>query len=759
MQELNLQIQEAIENDDIEAFLSIYTDAGITHKSAELRYFFNESIYQYGYGCLVTYNEHKDSVQIFEENGKVGLKSNEGEVLLPPAYDEIFGFGENEQYSVVRNGDKYGHIDINGKVVVPLIYDDAFDFIKDSRWDQKTETLIEKYRAVVQLEGKYGVIDETHTIVLPLIYEDINLREQHNSFPFMIFVTIEGKKAILDIEGKELYPSIITTIHHPNDEDDDSGFINFYERLLVKTEDETYYLNPSFEPYGYNVEIIQNGLELRTKRNTVTYCFIARNKEGKMGIINWHNEILLPFEFDTIEEYTSTGANILYKTLNEGKPSLYQITNKSTTTILIPPVYDAICGLFSAGADWRYVVVEKNGKKGVYYLQGKKEVLPPQFEAISFFSYNEQYLCAFLKDKIIQYKVPSIEEVPLDLKFLEMSIKYAEEPDKAKAILKKLKPVYIKEVLELIFSDPKDIAIAQKRYSKVNFLQPESILDAANTLNMTLEKAGSPIDDMQTLYTAFQYHFDNKNSDAREIKWGMMNFFLARMHYEKENYPLAIEYAKRANMFIYVNNILYIDVLQFICYTYYDSDKNEEAVEAGLSGLEAVNQQRKQLKSGSAWVSNIKKERDMLDNYEETFNYYVGCAYFYQNNRDYQKALEYIEKSITNKNDWNIYIKSFIRVASIYKTVENTMDVFPILEEVEELGKQYNANDDHCYIKYLLAFSYYHNLNDPQKALDKIEESLAINPHYENSLELKVQIEENEKGKGKGKGFFGFFKR
>ena len=35
MQEVNSQIEETIKNDDIEAFLSIYTDAEITHKSAK----------------------------------------------------------------------------------------------------------------------------------------------------------------------------------------------------------------------------------------------------------------------------------------------------------------------------------------------------------------------------------------------------------------------------------------------------------------------------------------------------------------------------------------------------------------------------------------------------------------------------------------------------------------------------------------------------------------------------------------------------
>ncbi|HEX5329555.1 WG repeat-containing protein [Sulfuricurvum sp.] len=756
MKEVNDQIQEAIEKDDIEAFLSIYTDAGVTHKSAELRYFFNEPVYQYGFDCLVTYHGYQDSVQIFEENGKAGLKSQEGEVLLPPTYDEIFGFGENETYSVVRNGDKYGHIDNNGKLIIPIIYDDAYDFELDSIWDEKTQTSKDSYRAVVQSKGKYGVIDQKHTLILPLKYDDIHLRKRYGNLPFIIFVTLEGKKTILDIEGKELYSGVITAIHHPHDDEDDSGFINFYERLLVKTEDETYYLSPSFKPYGRNVEIIQNGLEVGSKRNSV-HCFIARNKEGKFGVITWEDEIFLPFEYDAIKDmYNQKNDGAIFKVSKEAREALYLVANNQPLRLLIPSMYDKIGDLITQHGSKSYILVEKDAKEGLYDITENKEVLSVEFEALVYGGNNTVF--TFSKETISQYLLPSLQECIPDFEVLESALKWSESSKKAKIIFKKLKSDYMKKTLDLMFSDPADHKTIKERYRDVNFLQPKSILDAAGKLEMRLTQTGAPIDDMRIFYDAYAYHFEQKKGALEELNWALMHYLMAKMYYEKGEYSQALQYAKGAKTFIHPNNMLYTEVLQFICYTYYDFDKNEDAVAAGLEGLESVMAHRSRLTSGKMWVGNVKKERDTLNDFEETFNYYVGCAYFYQEMRDYQKALEYIEKSITNKNDWNVYTKNYIRAVSAYQMAENPMDVLPLLQEVDELGKHYNVNDDHSYIKYLLAYSYYHNFNDPQNALEKLEESLAINPDYTASLKLKMQIEEKNE-KGKSKGFFSFFRK
>jgi hypothetical protein len=738
MQEVNSQIEEAIKNDDIEAFLSIYTDAEITHKSAQLRYFFNLNTYLYGYECILTTNKPLEYVEIFEENNKFGLKL-EDRVILSPIYDEIFGFGENEIYSVIQNGDKYGYINTNGNLIIPLIYDDAYDFNVNYNWDKKSQINIKTYRAIIQNKGKYGVIDEKNNIILPSIYDDIVIYEAHAHFPFMIVLTTNnGQKTILDVDGKELYPAVITEIYYFDDKEENK-YANFYGRLLIESKEDTYYLNSELKPYGYNVEIIQNGFEFYTKRNEFTYCFIAKNKEGKKGIINWHDETLLPFEFDDVEVYSPTTHNLFFKTTKNAKEALYSIQLEQEIKLVIPPIYDKLAEFIYIDVHSIYSTIEKNNKKGVYSVYENIEIIEPKYESI-LYSYNKENLFAFLNDKIIQYKISTTKEISLDFNNLESSIKWCESDKKAKNIFKKLKSSYMKEALNLIFKDKNEIDMAQKNYPNVNFLEPKSIFDAVNKILAEFE---NDINITLILYKAYKYHFDSKSDDVSDLKWGIINFYIAEIYYKKQNYSLAIDYAQIAKTFVPIRNSFYITLLQFICYNYFFSSLYKKSIDEGLIGLKWINEQQNHYKNSDAleWANNIKNELEMIKNTQETISYYLGCSYFNLENPNYTEALKYIELSLENKTDWNVFNKSYVKAVSTYNLNKDLQEAISVLQEADKVAEELKENlDDHCYIKYLLAFSYYYNFKNSQKALEKIKESLSINPYYKNSLELKEEI-------------------
>ena len=80
------------------------------------------------------------SVEVFNDNGKFGVKDSNGQIRVKPQYDQIYGFSFNG-LALVEKGGKYGMIDTNGREVIPSLYDQfvkilpsgEFLFVRSSR--------------------------------------------------------------------------------------------------------------------------------------------------------------------------------------------------------------------------------------------------------------------------------------------------------------------------------------------------------------------------------------------------------------------------------------------------------------------------------------------------------------------------------------------------------------------------------------------------------------------------------------------------
>lgn len=112
------------------------------------RDFFSFSGYDYGWAILHSgyFEEDEDESDqvIFKENGRMGLKDREGNVLVPAKYDDVYTFPEGEEYTLVYNNTKYAYVNRSGEEVTGFIYDDAFDVVKG--------------RAVVRTGKKYNLL-------------------------------------------------------------------------------------------------------------------------------------------------------------------------------------------------------------------------------------------------------------------------------------------------------------------------------------------------------------------------------------------------------------------------------------------------------------------------------------------------------------------------------------------------------------------------------------------------------------------------
>ena len=203
--------------------------------------------------------------------------------VIPYIYDSVKdGFGDQ---AIVTRDSKKGILLMNtGKLIVPVEYDDIryYFYGPDCPADCYSCTS----------NGKYGIIDSTGRIIIPCIYDEI-------------WISIDSKEAYVKLNDKWgfMYPRghLVTPIKYdsyrtffPSAEQTNmqcftlsniNYFIDTLGNIINENDydfDETFY----FE-YGFNYN---------SNRLIV-------GKEGKWGIIDYQNKVIIPLVYDTVEQY------------------------------------------------------------------------------------------------------------------------------------------------------------------------------------------------------------------------------------------------------------------------------------------------------------------------------------------------------------------------------------------------------------------------------------------------------------------------
>ncbi|WPQ61280.1 SEL1-like repeat protein [Chitinophaga sancti] len=152
----NAMITSAMDNNDI----SMLSYNKLKHVSMAFHSFdelLNYADYNYGWKLI---HEGSGMEEIYYENGLWGLKSAEGEILLPPQFEEFYEFSEQD-IAVVMKAKKYGYVNRSGKIIVHPEWDEAYDFDYS-------------HLAIVQRNGLLGLINVSGEVVVEPTYENIN---------------------------------------------------------------------------------------------------------------------------------------------------------------------------------------------------------------------------------------------------------------------------------------------------------------------------------------------------------------------------------------------------------------------------------------------------------------------------------------------------------------------------------------------------------------------------------------------------------
>ena len=326
--------------------------------------------------------EFKEIANIRQQNnGKLSLNNEQNKPIITDI-DSIFSTS-NVFYHVIKNG-KHGIYYISGKQCIPIEYDDI-------------KRLYTNYWLTTK-DGKVGLCWSNGNQIFPTNYKDISIlrREEYGKFDF--FIVKKDKYTILNSHGKAIFPTQYDEIRQHNDyyilENSSGTDCLFNSGKLVKGILVDYYVAPFLHQengqtkkyYDFKKDnlwgIIDGDGRIRIPAQYQKYLqlvnhlnenspirLIAYNK-GKCGIINFENQIVLPFEYHRIMK-TALGYIIEVET-TEGR----QLFNLQSNRIITPFYYE------ESTSNANYIYLSKAHFKTPFDPQREQIILPWEYSTV-----------------------------------------------------------------------------------------------------------------------------------------------------------------------------------------------------------------------------------------------------------------------------------------------------------------------------------------------------------------------------------------
>lgn len=240
----------------------------------------NHPAYDYGWAVLKSGGSATDDVAVFASEGRFGLQDADGNVLLPPTYLQLFGFGNYNDYSVVEDEQhRFGFIDKLGRLVVPCIYEDAYDF--------------EEEYAPVKKDGKWGLINTKGVSTTMWVYEDLLSLPTRGQY---WEVVQDGKRGVIDMYGKEVLPFLYEEIQ-PNEDYSPSYY------TVTLSDGRKQYLTNAWQPIQFDTIHEVEGVSTIVSDGSMGQAYIVQEVVAgtpRYGLADESGAVLLSATYDHI---------------------------------------------------------------------------------------------------------------------------------------------------------------------------------------------------------------------------------------------------------------------------------------------------------------------------------------------------------------------------------------------------------------------------------------------------------------------------
>lgn len=308
-----------------------------------------------------------------QKDGKEGYIDITEKVLIPFIYDNVGVFSTGVGLASVIKDGKQGFINRKGEIAIPLEYD-----------GNSYNTNFHLGVAILTKDKKYGVIGAQNNVILPFEYEKI----EYSTNQDCLIVTKNLNWATYSFEGKQLsdfnndfivsrplsaIPSNRTNLPLLITTDEIDVYLSAIEYVKEIEQNKNSMDTPVERKYAY----IDNTKKVIVPFGTYDYATpfgLGRKaivaKQGSFGIINEYGKIVLPLNFDFIEQ-PSDNASIFFATKGQ------TVTVYDENAQIIP-----IEGITSYNRDNRYIILSDiHHKKGLLNDYGT-QTIPCKYDTL-----------------------------------------------------------------------------------------------------------------------------------------------------------------------------------------------------------------------------------------------------------------------------------------------------------------------------------------------------------------------------------------
>ena len=336
-----------------------------------------------------------------------GMIDEYGKIIIPFEYSKIEEFTTNK-VKVCKNS-KWGILNAQGETIIPFEYDKIEDIIdgvikilKNGEFgyiNEKNEVLISTETTLSnglykgKKLGKWGVYSDENNIIIPFEYYEIG--DIHSNM-IKACRQLRGYWGVLDLNGNEVIPFKYNQIG-----DFEDGIVKAYNgycwgcldehgEILITSQiplsnglfkgekwgkwgiySEDDQIIVPFE-YGYiddfedgKIFVIKNGFPGYLNENgetlpmspyTLSNGYIRKEKLGKYGVCSPAGKIVIPFEYDVIEDFVNGRIKVCKKSQQHEQTLWGFLDDKGK--VIIPCEYDQL-GSFENGK----IIAAKLGEK------------------------------------------------------------------------------------------------------------------------------------------------------------------------------------------------------------------------------------------------------------------------------------------------------------------------------------------------------------------------------------------------------------
>ena len=302
---------------------------------------------------------------IVEKNGKYGVVSEKGTIILPLKYSFI---NSNKNGYTVTLNEKMGLFNSEGKEIIPISY----------RWIY-TDKIDDNIPIVAKLNGKEGYINTKNEWVIPPTYRD--------AFAFRQGVAIvkKGRNYMcINLKGEAV--------------------IQDFDNYVIEPSDNTYIVGVRKECKYMVYDLNGNLLDTYDSfiNNWSGNAIFGVKKGGKWGYIDGYGKVIVPFEYQEVNNFSEGLASVR----KDGKWGYINPKNE----IVIPIEFtNKEVGFFKNGGAEYYT------DRGAGLINLKGEIIAePKYDSIEYVRENVAivsfddyfYLYDFVKDKKLKRLIP-----------------------------------------------------------------------------------------------------------------------------------------------------------------------------------------------------------------------------------------------------------------------------------------------------------------------------------------------------------------